>query len=140
LAQDSIPSSETPRRVIIGLDMGAESSTLVISAADRVWFRSIGAAGDEYSRAMTRTLRRSMEEIEQLKPRIGDMSPVHPLYQQFDAITAQLRDRIERSLDDARRLLGRLAPVGAWCTGGSCLLPGTLDRLFYRAADSKYQS
>ena len=131
LGDPLVGSDSTPRRVVIGVDLGAEATTLVISAADRFWFRSVGVAGDEYSRAMARTFRRPMEEVEQLKPRIPEMAPLFSLYQQFDAISAQLRERIERSLEDARRLLGRLAPIGIYLTGGGSLLHGTLERLFY---------
>jgi Tfp pilus assembly PilM family ATPase len=131
LARPGDGSDEAPRPAVVMMDVGAEASTLIVVTQGRFWFRSFGFAGDEVTRTMTRAFLKSFEEVEPLKRKICDLTPLHPIYAQFDPMFHALVERMQRSMEEVRRVLGRIAPVGVWCCGGGALLHGWIENVFH---------
>ncbi len=115
--------------VVVLLDVGAQSASLVLSAPHLVWFRNLAVAGESFTSALLRPLKLTREQAEQLKREPARARRVYALYELWDPILAYLADEVERSLATCKRQFPGLAVRQMFGLGGGFQLHGVLRRL-----------
>ena len=115
--------TETPPAVMI-LDVGVESTNVVVCTAKRFWFRSFDIAGDTFSGAIAKHLKIPIGSADLVKEQIAEQPLMHPVYgvlePQFDSFNVRLRQLFAA----CRKDLGDFSLKGIWCTGGGCQMHG----------------
>ena len=124
---------------VIMLDIGAKTTSLVISEGDKVYNRSIPTAGNNITRDIAQALGCTTEEAEQLKREKGYVAlggVVEDEDEVADRISKVCRTvmtrilaEVSRSVNFYRGQQGGSAPTRLYLTGGTALLP-QVDRFF----------
>ena len=123
----------------IFLDIGAKTTTLVISEGDKLYNRSIPIAGATLTREIASALGCTQEEAEQVKLERGYVSLGGVVEDEDEvadrvskvcrAVMTRLNAEISRSVNFYRSQQGGSAPSRLYLTGGTALL-GQLDQFF----------
>jgi len=83
---------------VVILDIGAESSDLVVSTASGVWQRSISIGGNNFTRAIAEAFKLNFKKAEKLK-RTAPMSKyARQIFQAMRPVFADMASEIQRSL------------------------------------------
>lgn len=94
------PPEEEEKKCIVGLDIGADGSSLVITDGERIiWQRSIPIGGNHFTRALTKDLRLTFAKAEHLK-RNATKSP------DLKKILASLKPVLNDFVGEVQRSLG----------------------------------
>ena len=80
------------------LDVGSETSNLVIGSGSCVWFRTIGLGSHSITRALAREFRMTLAEAEKLKRAPAEADRLHTLYEAVEPVLKNLVEEIHRSL------------------------------------------
>jgi type IV pilus assembly protein PilM len=111
------------------LDVGAESSNLVISAPGCAWFRNFGLAGEAFTTALVRPLQLTRARAEQLKSDLSLAKRVTPVYELLHPVVSHLVDEVQRSLRAHSKLRPDLPVRRLIGCGGGFAQHGLLRRL-----------
>jgi type IV pilus assembly protein PilM len=83
---------------LVTLDVGAESTDLVVSHARGFWPRSIPVGGNHFTRCLLRELQLTQEQAERLKRQPHRAPRVSQLYRLWQPILDSLSTEVQRSL------------------------------------------
>ncbi len=127
---------------VVLLDIGAKTTSLIISEQDRLYNRSIPVAGNTITKEIANALGCSPAEAEQLKREKGyvslggvtedDDETADRIAKVCRAVMTRLNAEVSRSINFYRSQQGGRAPDVLYLTGGSALLP-QLDVFFSEA-------
>jgi type IV pilus assembly protein PilM len=80
------------------LDIGADATALLITSANRTWFRSVPRGSDDFNKALMRQFEASFATAEQLKHHPGKSKRLAKLHQAwapaFDVVLKDVRDSL----------------------------------------------
>lgn len=111
------------------LDVGAESTNLVVTHPTRIWFRSFPVGGSTFTNAVVRDMKLTHEDAEQVKREPQRARRIHQLYESLTPAMDQLTREIERSVE-AYAASTRAEPVRQlYGVGGGFQLHGLLRHL-----------
>jgi type IV pilus assembly protein PilM len=79
------------------LDVGSETSNLVIGSRSCVWFRSIGVGSHSITKALVREFRLTLTQAEQLKRAPASAEHLGKLYEAIDPVLKGLVEEVHRS-------------------------------------------
>lgn len=126
----------------IVLDIGAKTTSLVISEGDKVYNRSIPIAGNTLTKEIAQALGCSIEDAERVKCEKAYVSlggvtededpEADRIAKVCRAVMTRINAEISRSINFYRSQQHGSAPVRLYLTGGSALLP-QLDEFFASA-------
>lgn len=121
------------------LDIGAKTTSLVISEGEKLYNRSIPVAGNTITKEIAQTLGCTLEEAEQIKRErayvsLGGVSEdadptLDSISKVCRAVLTRLNAEISRSINFYRSQQHGSAPTRLYLTGGSALLP-QIDAFF----------
>ena len=124
------------------LDIGAKTTSLVITEEDRIYNRAIPVAGNAITKEIAAAIGCTAEEAEQLKLEKGYVSmggvtededeATDRIAKVCRAVLTRLTAEISRSINFYRSQQGGSAPVKLYLTGGTALLP-QIDAFFSEA-------
>ena len=124
------------------LDIGAKTTSLVITEEDRIYNRAIPVAGNAITKEIAAAIGCTAEEAEQLKREKGYVSmggvtededaATDRIAKVCRAVLTRLTAEISRSINFYRSQQGGSAPVKLYLTGGTALLP-QIDSFFSEA-------
>lgn len=128
-------SCEDGEACVVILDIGAKTTSLIISEGTRLYNRSIPVAGNTITNEIAKSLGCTTEDAEQLKLESGYVS-LGGVMEDEDAsrdriskvcraVMTRLHAEISRSINFYRSQQGGSAPVRMYLTGGSSILPQT---------------
>src|SRR5262249_53686001 len=80
------------------VDVGADSTNVVVSAPRCVWFRTVGLGGDTFLRDVTRRLQLTSEQAAQVLREPARARRYHQVREALAPLFVQLGSEIERSL------------------------------------------
>jgi type IV pilus assembly protein PilM len=96
-APDNSPSGEV-NPVVAALDVGCDVTNVVVSSPQSLWFRSCGAAGGNFTRALVKELKLSIAQAEQLKRAPESAECVSDLYEALSPVFDDLLKEVQQSL------------------------------------------
>ncbi len=124
---------------VVILDIGAKTTSLVISEGEKLYNRSIPVAGNTITKEIAQLLGCTREEAEQIKRENAYVSmggvtededeTLDKISKACRAVLTRLHAEISRSINFYRSQQGGGMPVKLYLTGGSSLLP-RLDAFF----------
>ena len=124
------------------LDIGAKTTSLVITEGDRLYNRAIPVAGNAITKEIAAALGCTSDEAEQFKIAKGYVSlggvtededeTADRISKVCRAVLTRLNAEISRSINFYRSQQGGSAPVKLYLTGGTALLP-QIDAFFSEA-------
>jgi len=127
---------------VIILDIGAKTTSLIISEGENVYNRSIPIAGNTITKEVAQALGCTIEEAEQIKQAKGYVSlggvaededeVADRISKVCRTVLTRLQAEISRSVNFYRSQQGGGAPVQIFLTGGTALLP-QIDEFFAEA-------
>jgi type IV pilus assembly protein PilM len=111
------------------LDIGADSSSLVVTNGVRVWTRSLPIGGNHFTRALTKELKLPFARAEELKRNSSRAEDPKAVFQAMRPVFQDLQTEVQRSLNFFQALhrdakLQRLVALG-----GGAHLPGLVPYL-----------
>lgn len=111
------PDSGSDQDAMVILDVGSDTSNLVISCPDLVWFRAIGGSGNEFTKSLLQVMNLTFEQSEQIKQDPLSTGSPSRLYSIYNPILVRLLNEIERSLrafskDHSERKIERILGIG----------------------------
>ena len=127
-----VPEAGVRSVAVALLDVGARATNLVVSSPGCTWFRSIGLAGESFTNALTRVLKLTRGQAEQLKRAPARARRVHSIYAPLEPEFAHLVDEVERSLQNYRRQYPQFPVNQMLAFGGGIRMHGLLRRLCRR--------
>jgi len=83
---------------VVVLDVGAESTALVVYQGESLWMRTLGTAGNDITRAFMKKFRVSYEEAENLKCQVADSRQSDRILKVIEPSLAELVSDVQRSL------------------------------------------
>lgn len=96
------------------IDVGGDSTNLLVTSPAGVWFRTFGHAGDAMNQALSKELKTTWESAERLKRSPVDAAQPIRWAAALESVDQALIGEVRRSLAQYRSLFpGRLANVGA---------------------------
>ena len=104
-------------------------SSLVIGAADVVWFRSVGLGGDSFTEALVRDLGLTRQQAEQLKREPARAGLLSRMYESLRPACSQLATELQISLEAFRKAHPDHRIRAVYGVGGGFQLHGLLRYL-----------
>lgn len=118
-----------PNALVAALDIGAESSTFLVSGCDFLWFRTFAAAGDEFTKVMVRELKLVRRQAEQGKRQLHRVRKAARVVELWGPIQEQIRNECQRSLTQWKSLHAGGPPQRLLCLGGGAQTYGLVETL-----------
>jgi type IV pilus assembly protein PilM len=106
------------------VDVGRESTDVVVGSARLAWFRSFGLGGDDFTRALVRPFKLSWDQAEQLKCNPQQASQLNRMYRALDRPLRTLIEEVERSLSAGTRFVGASKVATILGVGGGFQMHG----------------
>ncbi|MEX2173908.1 MAG: pilus assembly protein PilM [Pirellulaceae bacterium] len=94
----SAERAATKPGAIFLLDVGTESTNVVVSGPHSLWFRTIGQGGDNVTGALVKQIGLTQPQAEQLKRDPSQARRYGPLCQAIEPLLVQMGSNVERSL------------------------------------------
>lgn len=111
------------------LEVGAQSTNLVISGPGVVWFRNLNIGGDQFTNSLVRPLQLTREQAEQIKQQPARAKQLHRVYAEFEPHFAALAGELDRSLELFAKSHPRLRIERLFGLGGGFAIHGLLASL-----------
>jgi type IV pilus assembly protein PilM len=111
------------------LDMGAESTSVVVSSPRTVWFRNVGVGGMNLTRALVREFDLTLAQAEGLKADPTGARRVSRVYEALGPVFQDLMEETRSSLETFARLLPGQPVSKILCVGGGFRFHGLLRYL-----------
>jgi type IV pilus assembly protein PilM len=122
-------STSTEPEAVAMLDVGSEGSALVISSTDSSWFRHLPVGGQTMTGNLTRALKLTWAQAEEIKSNPARARRLKPLYEAIDPALCYLTDEIKRSLHQYDQLFPNVPVKHLFGMGGGFCLHGLMRRL-----------
>jgi Tfp pilus assembly PilM family ATPase len=97
VASDKTPGVQLPS-VVASLDIGCDTTNVVVSSPQSLWFRSCGIAGQSFTRALVKEFQLSVAQAEQLKRAPESAERMSDLYATISPLFEDLTEEIQRLL------------------------------------------
>jgi len=117
------------RRVTALLDVGHDSSSLVIAGPQLVWFRNFGLAGHSFTRALGQQFRVTLAHAEEIKRDPLVEQRIGSVYAALDPVSDELVGEIRRSVESFHKSYPNHRVVRLMGVGGGLQLHGLLRYL-----------
>lgn len=111
------------------LDVGIESSNMVIVSADNIWFRTFSQGGDALARELVKQLNLTREQAEQLLREPHKARSFSALQKAIQPILLQLASEVDRSLATYARHFAEQPIERLYCLGAAIQSYGILWQL-----------
>lgn len=128
------------RDAIAFLDVGGEASNVVVSARDRVWFRSLRLAGNNFTKALMKQFKLANAQAEQLKCKPQQARRISQLYEAYGPLLDELAVEIDRSIGMHQKAYPRQTITKLVCLGRGFQLHGLYRHLLHGAAPDVFES
>jgi len=123
------PTTDEPAAAIAAVDVGVDSTNVVVSSRHSVWFRTFAHGGDAYARALTKALELTTDQAQSLKREPARAASYFKVQAAWQPLFVQLASEIERSLATHSKLFPEI-PVGRiFGLGGGFATHGLLRHL-----------
>jgi type IV pilus assembly protein PilM len=122
-------SPSTDRRIEALLDVGAESSTLLVTDGQTMFIRNIPAAGDHFTKAICKQYKLDRTQGEALKRNPTAAKLLHRLYEALQPGLQNLSAEVQKSIEQYTRLDQQQAVQQLLVIGGGAKLHGLLRYL-----------
>lgn len=119
----------TPPAIAI-LDVGVETSILMVCTEKAFSYRTFDMGGDLWSGALARRQKATMDKADELKEAIVDQPLLAPLFESLDEPFGRYNMRLRQMFAACRSNLGEFVLKGFWCTGGGSQIHGFMERIF----------
>lgn len=124
-----------PSRVaVVVLEVGAESTDLVVSHSGGLWPRSIPTGGNHFTRALVRSLKLSQEQAERVKRQPHRAERFAAVATAWQPVYESLLSEVQRSLSYFATQVRGVQPTQMVCCGGGLQTLGLLEALRSDAA------
>jgi type IV pilus assembly protein PilM len=100
---DWIIPGDSRLSVVATIDIGAETTSLVISSPQAAWFRSLRLGGNDFTSAIAGSLQLSTQQAEDVKRDPGRVKNFRRLHAALVPVFEQLNNEIQRSLESYRK-------------------------------------
>lgn len=131
----SIKAGRRVSKSVAFLDMGFDSTHLVLTHPNGFWYRQIPIGSNHITQQIARQLKLTNAQANKVKHRPCSEPKVAELYQSLVPTLEQLVAEISKTFDTSERERPGLKPASMFCTGGGSLFHGLL-RTFVSGADS----
>jgi Tfp pilus assembly PilM family ATPase len=84
--------------VLATLDIGAETTNIIVSSPQSLWFRSCGVAGHSFTRALVKEFNLSLAQAEQRKRAPELAERLSDVYETLSPVLADLVGEVQQSL------------------------------------------
>lgn len=121
---EQTPDPTTRRRAIGLIDIGSDSTNVVVSWPGGAWFRGSRCGGDDFTRAIVRQFKLTHPQAEQLKRDPTKARRLSQLYEALEPQFAELTKEIERSLAAYENERTGVRIERLYALGGGLLLHG----------------
>ncbi|MHC5068130.1 MAG: type IV pilus assembly protein PilM, partial [Planctomycetota bacterium] len=88
----------TDDEAVVVLDVGAESTELVVYQGDMLWMRNLSIAGQDVTKAFAKKLQVSFEEAEELKCQVEEDGQADRILRVIEPVLGELMSDVRRSL------------------------------------------
>ena len=122
-------SSQAGQEAVGGVgivDVGSETTSLVVSSPTVAWFRSIQVGGNDFTNAIIKEFQLTSKQGEVVKREPARSKSLKNLYAVFDPLFKQLNDEVQRSLEFYKKELAGEPVQRLLATGGGFRLHGLL--------------
>ncbi len=96
--QSAPEDTDQPRKALAMVDIGSDSTNVVIAGRGALWFRSFGRGGDAFSGALMRRFRLTHARAEQLKKNFGGAPRLSEVDAALVPVFAEFASELQRSL------------------------------------------
>ncbi|MFO0816510.1 MAG: pilus assembly protein PilM [Pirellulales bacterium] len=111
------------------LDIGGDVTNLVVSGPNTLWFRAVGQAGDDFTRAIAKEFQLNRSEAEGWKREPQKAVSWTRLASSLDPLFHQLLGEWQRSCSQFASIVPDESPRRLLCLGGGAALWGLVDAL-----------
>ena len=118
---------------VLMLDSGAASTTLVIVSAESFWFWNVESAGEVLTTAIAGSANLMAAEAEQRKHNPANLDDPGHQFQIIEQRMDELRGRLKKMVDEAKKQDQRFKITESWCFGGACLTHQWIRRVMLTA-------
>lgn len=127
--------SATPAKVLASptaaiLDIGGDSTNIIVSGQDVLWFRTIGLASDEFAKPIMRTFNLTHDQVEKMKREPSRAKRISKMYAALEPQFVQLTNEIQRSLATFENIFPENRVAHLYGLGGGFQLHGLLGHLW----------
>ena len=127
--REFLSQENNENEAVMLLDLGTDSSNIVISSTESAWFRSISMGGDQITKALVREFKLTNQQAEQLKAEPWRARRLSKLYEVIDPVVDKLVSEVERNLSLFHQDNTDAALKQVYGIGGGFQLHGLLRRL-----------
>jgi type IV pilus assembly protein PilM len=129
--KELLEQTDTPGAIpaLVVVDAGATSTTFLLLASNRLWFRTIDGGGEEMTAALARSGKLVRDEAERLKKLPHELSSPASQYQPIVEKQDAINHRMKQILTEAQRNIRGLNVTKTIVTGGACLGYGWIQRV-----------
>jgi type IV pilus assembly protein PilM len=123
------PDTQGTTPALVVADAGATSTTFLLLAANRLWFRTIDGGGEEMTAALARSAKLVRDEAERLKKSPHELPAPASQYQPIEEKQDAINHRMKQILSEALRNIRGLDVVKTVVAGGASLGYGWIQRV-----------
>lgn len=114
---------------VVLVDVGTDSSNVVLSSQESAWFRSMSLGGNQVTKAIVRDFKLTNRQAEQLKQQPEKAKQMSRLFETIDPVTDRLVSELERNLALHAKDHPQIQITHLLCIGGGSALHGLLRRM-----------
>ncbi|WP_425618902.1 pilus assembly protein PilM [Anatilimnocola sp. NA78] len=129
-AGDEKPAGEDDTAIAV-VDIGVSSTSVLISSASGLWFRTFGQAGNNFTNQLVKQFQVTHEQAEQLKRAPSRARRYHLFQAAMQPVVAQLAGEIERSLSSYQKQRAAVTVRRLYGIGGGFSTHGLIRQLRY---------
>jgi type IV pilus assembly protein PilM len=122
------------------LDVGADASNVVVSARNRLWFRSLRIAGNDFTKTLMKQFKLANAHAEQLKHKPQQARRISQLYEVLTPLLEDLAAEIDRSFNMHRKAYPRQTITKLIGVGGGFQLHGLHRYLLHGVAREVFEN
>ncbi|MDZ7620843.1 MAG: pilus assembly protein PilM, partial [Patescibacteria group bacterium] len=111
------------------IDIGADSTSLVVGGPEFLWVRQLHQSGESYTRTLVQELQLTFEQAERLKHRPETARSLAPVFRVIDPVTEDMAMEIARAFEACRLDIGGILSTRRFLLGGGARLHGLLPAL-----------
>jgi type IV pilus assembly protein PilM len=126
--QDADPGSASNAARVV-LDMGSDTTNILVSSDDSVWFRSVGLGGHTFTKALVREFNLTVVQAEELKRNPAKARRISRLYEIWEPIFDDLIKEIQTATQSYRQVYENRSIERIVAVGGGLQLHGLLRYL-----------
>lgn len=135
---DVLERNTTTDQGVLLVDVGSDTTNVVISTANGVWFRSVGVGGDTFLTPFVQQLSLTREQAEQVKREPQKLQRVSPVYRKLESAFRRMHEEIKRSVVSQEKDQPDLRAGNVVLLGGGAQMHGLVRYLVAGPAFSEH--